>query len=154
MASIRQRRTGWSVLWREAGQQRSRLFPTLSAAEQFLHQVEAGASDTVRSTACTLSLRAYAERHWLPRARLAEGTKRAYRSSLNQVPSIADRPIAWVAVHTAEVEDAIAASARADHSNIYAAVKGAMRLGPRLVRFSQAAIDAWAESRALNKAGE
>lgn len=72
----------------------------------------------------TITLRRYALTIWLPRSKLKDSSKRAYESALNQLPTIADRPIAWVACHRTAVEDAIAdVRHRQDHSGIYAAVK-------------------------------
>lgn len=128
MASIRQRSNGWSVLWREDGRQRSRMFTTKAAAQSYAHQVAAGTADTkapAGSTSTALTLRAYVLHNWLPNCKLTESTKADMRSSLNQLDAISSRPIGWIATHPAEVEDAIAESSRKDHGSLYMVVKRA-----------------------------
>jgi integrase len=123
MASVRQRKTGWSVLWREGTQQRSRMFTREADARKYAARIEAGTADESPARRSAITLRRYAITKRLPNCELAESSKRALGCAINKLPSLADKPVAWVAGHPREVKSAIAAVNRKDHGVLYMAVK-------------------------------
>jgi integrase len=113
---------GTSVLWREDGKQRSKLFPSSEEAQSFKLKVEAGVASTAVHEA--LLFGAFVLTMWLPCAGLADSTGRGIRSAMaNDLKPLASRTLAWVASHRAEVQAVIAASKRSDHGLLYMVVK-------------------------------
>jgi hypothetical protein len=109
MASIRCRTNGYSVLWREAGSQRSQMFPTRREAEAFKARLRRGTADTSRdATRAAMPFGRFVLEQYLPNARLSDNTRRdtAYVLS-SQLSALRDRPLSWVASHRAEVQDII-----------------------------------------------
>jgi hypothetical protein len=118
---------GTSVLWREDGRQRSRLFPSSAEAEAYRRMVECGTADTSPAARAAMTFYTFVMTIWLPSCGMAKNTVATIRSVMNTaLKPLESRSLAWVASHRAEVQATIAASTRADHGQIYMTVKGAI----------------------------
>jgi integrase len=125
MASIRQRKTGWSVLWREDGKQRSRAFTKESDARAYAQRLDAGTADVQAAGRGNVLFGQYVRTIYVPRARLRPSTKNGMMSAMNGLPELETKTLAWVASHRTEVEDVIAQSPRLDHGQFSQLVKRA-----------------------------
>jgi integrase len=125
MASIRQRKTGWSVLWREDGKQRSRAFTKESDARAYVQRLDAGTADVQAAGRGNIPFGAYVRTVYVPRARLRPSTKNGMMSAMRGLPDLETKTLAWVASHRTEVEDIIAESPRLDHGQFSQLVKRA-----------------------------
>src|ERR1700691_465734 len=111
MASTRDRTdksgqyVGTSVLWREDGKQRSRLFPSSAEAEAYRRKVECGTADTSPAAQGALLFGVFASTMYLPTCGKARRTINTMRSAMaNGLAPLAGQTLAWVAQHRAEVQ--------------------------------------------------
>jgi integrase len=103
------------------------MFTNQSDAEKYAKRVECGTADTSPAAQAAILFGMFALTVWLPRADLADSTKRGIRSAMaNDLAPLADKTVAWVAAHRTEVEDIISASKRSDHGLLYMTVKRAL----------------------------
>jgi integrase len=131
MASTRDRinakgYVGTSVLWREDGHQRSRLFPSSAEAEAYKRKIECGTADTSPAARGAIPFGEYVSTVYLPTCGKASNTIKTMRSAMAcGLAPLAGQTLAWVASHRAEVQAIIAADASVDHGRLYLTVKGA-----------------------------
>jgi integrase len=117
---------GTSVLWREDGKQRSRLFPSSAEAIAYRAKVECGTADTSPAARGAILFGVFVLTVWLPSCGKARRTVNTMRSAMaNGLAPLANQTLAWVAQHRAEVQALIAADSSVDHGRLYMTVKGA-----------------------------
>src|ERR1700691_3260448 len=117
---------GTSVLWREEGRQRSRLFPSSAEAIAYRAKVECGTADTSPAARGAILFGVYVLTVYIPTCGKARRTVNTMRSAMaNGLAPLAGQTLAWVASHRAEVQALIAADSSVDHGRLYMTVKGA-----------------------------